>query len=273
MIELPETATLARQMSETIAGKRVAYADRGDTVHKWVFYDPKDEDLGALMAGKAVGRCWADGKCLYMGLEPGMALMFGEMGGRVLYHAPGATLPPKRHLTVGFEDGSALTASIQGWGFISVRPADSAKPEWATGVSPLDEELTVDRLAGLLDAYPERQKNPVKAFLVSKPCICGIGNGMLHDVLFRAGIRPTRKVRDIAPEEAPALHAGIRETMAEAIRLGGRDTERDLFGNPGGYRPILDKRAAGKPCLKCGAAIEAIKLMGGSCYYCPECQR
>jgi len=57
-----------------------------------------------------------------------------------------------------------------------------------------------------------------------------------------------------------------------AIERGGRDTEVDLYGAPGGYTPILDRRAKGVPCPDCGTPIQKISYLGGSCYVCPGCQ-
>ena len=53
---------------------------------------------------------------------------------------------------------------------------------------------------------------------------------------------------------------------------GGRDTETDLFGNPGGYTTLMSRNTVGKPCGSCGAVIVKKAYMGGSVYYCPECQ-
>jgi formamidopyrimidine-DNA glycosylase len=53
---------------------------------------------------------------------------------------------------------------------------------------------------------------------------------------------------------------------------GGRDTELDLFGRPGGYRTVLSKNAAGMPCPKCGTLIRKESYMGGSIYLCENCQ-
>lgn len=67
-------------------------------------------------------------------------------------------------------------------------------------------------------------------------------------------------------------NGAIRDTLEEAIDLGGRDTEHTLFGEPGGYVPILDKRSRGTPCTNCSTPIEKIQYLGGSCYICPNCQ-
>ena len=91
-------------------------------------------------------------------------------------------------------------------------------------------------------------------------------------ILFRAHLSPKRKVRSLDAGDRAALYHAMRDTLEEAIDLGGRDTERTLFGEPGGYIPVLDKRAKGLPCPNCGTLIEKIQYLGGSCYVCPTCQ-
>jgi len=48
-------------------------------------------------------------------LEPGYVMAIGDLGGKVLLHSDATTLPKKRHLMLGFEDGRFLTVAIQGW--------------------------------------------------------------------------------------------------------------------------------------------------------------
>ena len=52
----------------------------------------------------------------------------------------------------------------------------------------------------------------------------------------------------------------------------GRDTEKDLFGQPGVYKTKLSKKTLGKPCEICGSVITKSSYLGGSIYFCPECQ-
>jgi formamidopyrimidine-DNA glycosylase len=53
---------------------------------------------------------------------------------------------------------------------------------------------------------------------------------------------------------------------------GGRDTEKDLFGAPGGYRTKLSKNTLAFPCVQCGGQLAKEAYMGGAVYYCPTCQ-
>ena len=108
--------------------------------------------------------------------------------------------------------------------------------------------------------------------MISKPGIWGVGNGYLQDILFRAKIHPRRRAIDITEEEKRALYEAIIITLKQATALGGRDTERDLYNRPGDYRRMLDSRSAGQPCSECGTLIVKIQYLGGSSYFCPDCQ-
>ena len=273
MIELPEVVTLARQMNEALNGKRVASANRGNSPHKWVFYNRPPEEFAKIPVGKTVGEVRGEAKWIFAPLEPGFVLLIGETGGRVLFHQDERTIPQRYHLLLGFEDGTCLTVAVQGWGSILlVTKAELAGHPAARGTSPLSDAFTYEWFKRLLQEYEGRDKKSVKELIISGPGISGIGNGYLQDILFRARVHPTRKVAEITGRECRRLYDATRRTMKEAVRLDGRDTERDLYGNPGRYRAVLDKRAKGKPCRECGTAIEKIAFLGGAAYFCPGCQ-
>jgi formamidopyrimidine-DNA glycosylase len=126
--------------------------------------------------------------------------------------------------------------------------------------------------ARTFDAYAQACDKPIKAFLASASPIAGIGNGYLQDILFGCGLHPRNKVRSIAAGQQKKLHRAIRKVLTEAVAKGGRDSEYDLFGRPGGYVSVMDRRAVSRPCPKCGSKIETFNFMGGSCYVCPKCQ-
>lgn len=75
---------------------------------------------------------------------------------------------------------------------------------------------------------------------ISEPGVWGIGNGCLQDILFRAKIHPRRRVVDIAEGEQHALYDAIKDTLTRMVASGGRESERDLYGNCGRYVRILD---------------------------------
>lgn len=276
MFELPEIATFARQFNETLAGKTVSRGSLGNSPHKFVWYNRAHDEFAALTAGKTVGRAWARGKWLFVPLEPGLVLLVGECGGRILYHQPGAALPEKYHLRLDFADGSALTAFTQMWGAYELYEAGlEEERQYVKGMrpTPTDPAFTFAYFAALVAGCGAAQKRSVKGLLTQEQIIPGLGNAIAQDIMFRARLHPKHSTANLSEAQTRALYDAIRSTVDEAIAGGGRDDEYDLYNRPGGYKRLMDSRAVGRPCPTCGATVEKIQYLGGACYFCPECQK
>jgi formamidopyrimidine-DNA glycosylase len=98
-------------------------------------------------------------------------------------------------------------------------------------------------------------------------------NGVLQDILFNARIHPKRKIKTLSRSDFDNLYESIKSTLLDMAFKGGRDTEKDLFGFHGGYKTIMSKNTAGKPCPVCSTIIKKEAYLGGSVYYCENCQR
>ena len=275
MIELPEIVTLTRQMKDALVGKTLASVELAETRPKFLFVTPEPPAFAPRLRERRIVDVTSAGKWIHLQLDTDETLLVGEFGGRLQYHEAEDELPKKRHIAFGFEDGSSMTLAIQMWGFVgALSPAEVAEHPYASnlGPTPVGKAFTLRLLNDTLDQYLESENKPIKAFLTHEPNICGIGNGYLQDILFRSRLSPRRKVGTLTAADREALHHALQETLEEAIDLGGRDTERTLFGEPGGYIPILVKRTNGASCTRCGTPIRKIQYLGGSCYLCPSCQ-
>jgi formamidopyrimidine-DNA glycosylase len=174
-----------------------------------------------------------------------------------------------------FEDNTYLTVTVQGWGSAQLihHSEVAAYPHFAhQGVSPLDNAFTFEYFQQRFRELKEADPRSVKYFMISKPGIWGIGNGYLQDILFHAKVHPRRRAINITDEEKRALYEAITVTIKHAVALGGRDTERDLYNRPGGYRRILNSKTVNQPCPECGTPIAKIQYLGGASYFCPHCQ-
>ncbi len=276
MIELPEAVNFARQIGDELTGKVVEWGNRGNTPHKFAFYSKEPAEYEAILPGKRIGGARAIAGCIAVALEPGYVLLLGGGGERITHHAPGEAAPAKNHLLLRFTDGAHLSVTVQGWGSaMLLSDQELAEHPWfqAKRISPLTDAYTLEAfLAGFEGLKPD-DKRAVKYFAITDPGVYGLGNGCLHDILFRAGLNPRRRAVDTTPQEREAFYLAIRDTLREMAELGGRDTELDLHGRPGRYAVMLDRRAKGQPCPKCGTAIEVIAFLGGKCYFCPQCQK
>ena len=112
----------------------------------------------------------------------------------------------------------------------------------------------------------------MKALLATEQRIPGLGNGVLQDILFNAGLHPKRKMSTLSDFQLSELLYSLTVTLDKMTILGGRDTEKDLYGKPGGYQTLLSKISIKHPCRKCGDEIVKQPYMGGAIYFCPTCQ-
>jgi formamidopyrimidine-DNA glycosylase len=275
MLECPEVTTIAAQMHAVLPGKRVESAVCCATPHKFAFLNRPAGEYSAILAGKQVGEILEDGSRLCLTLNPGWLLMLGEVVGRVLYHPAGAVLPPKHQLLLQFTDGSALTLTISMWAAIHLLPQDSFAdytPWKNRRPNPLNPAFSWEYFQTILADPTEAATKSVKRMMVSKPNGSSVANGCLHDILFRAGLNPRHLVKDLTPAQQHALFEATVLTVRLMTEAGGRDCERDLYNQPGGYHGILGAWSAGQPCPQCGNKIVKIAYLGGSSYYCPTCQ-
>jgi formamidopyrimidine-DNA glycosylase len=275
MIELPEAVTIARQMTGELKGRRIASAVRGNAPHKFAFYSGSAMEYARVLKGKKMGEATDHGSLIVAKVSPGYILVLGGGGERITLHEAGGKLPKKHHLLLRFEDGAFLTVTVQGWGSAQLLKR-SEFPKGACcakeGVSPLSPEFTSAHFKSLLGSLADDDSRSVKYFMISEPGVLGVGNGYLQDILFAAGIHPRRRAVDLSARERGALRRATRSVLREAVKLGGRDSERDLHGRPGRYERILHSKAVGKPCPRCGVTIEKIQYLGGASCFCPSCQ-
>lgn len=138
--------------------------------------------------------------------------------------------------------------------------------------SPLTDEFDHDYFTGLINAS-DVQKLSVKAFLATEQRIPGFGNGVLQDIAWKARLHPKRKIQTVTPAERDNLFIILKETLKLMAGLGGRDTEKNLYGKSGGYGTVMSKLHLNKPCPVCKGPIVKAAYMGGSVYFCPDCQK
>jgi formamidopyrimidine-DNA glycosylase len=275
MFELPELVTLASQINSALSGRTIRAGSLGNRPHKFVWYNRSPEEFTRLTAGKQVGPARARGKWLFVPLEAGYVLLFGECGGKMLLHAPGARLPDAWHLRLDFDDDSVLTVTTAMWGAMELHEAGrELDRQYVRGMrpTPVDAEFTFGYFSGLIDGLLAGEKRSVKGLLTQDQLIPGLGNAIAQDILFRARLHPRRALADVSAAERQVLHAAITTTIGEAVALGGRNDETDLFGDAGRYVRRMDKAAAGRPCPECGMIVQKIQYLGGACYFCPACQ-
>lgn len=273
MIEIPEAVHLATQLTDSLGGRRITGVIAGHSVHKFAWFYGDPDLYSSLLTERSVSSAAAVGGMVEAKAE-GVRLLFSE-GVNLRFHQRIETAPQKHQLLLEFDDGSGLSAGVQMYGGIGAYPEGENSNEIylaaKTRPSPLSMGFDEDYFDRLLTT--ERvQKLSVKAFLATEQRIPGLGNGVLQDILFVAGINPKKRVLDLTGREIEDLFASIKGVLQEMADNGGRNTEKDLHDNPGGYSTLMCRFNVGKPCPKCKTLIVKMPYMGGSVYFCPECQ-
>jgi formamidopyrimidine-DNA glycosylase len=272
MIELPEAIVIARQITQTLGGKRIACAVANASPHKFAWYSGDPAEYDQRLAGKVIGK----GAGVAGSIEFAAGDMMLSISAPIRYHQQGEPRPAKHQLLVEFDDGTAISSSAQMWGGFLCFPVggEAGFPDSdlaRSRPSPLTEAFERAYFASLFDA--QTPKLSAKAFLATEQRIPGLGNGVLQDILWTARIHPKNKMGELAEKSIDDMFVALKQVLAEMVARGGRDTERDLFGQPGGYATILSKNTVGKPCPRCGARIQKQPYLGGSIYVCEGCQR
>lgn len=276
MIEIPECYVLAEQINQTLAGKVIEEAEANTHPHAFAWYSGDPADYAHKLKGKRVteanpGTGYTCGGNTEMICEDRLLVMSTP----IKYHPPGAKLPAKHQLLLRFEDGSHMSCTVQMWGamFCYQIGADDLPEGYKINKSPTpyDEAFDMPYFMRLRDGI--KKNISVKAFLATEQRIPGFGNGVLHDVLFNAKIHPKRKLETLTEEDFKTLFDSVKKTLNAMKESGGRDTEKDLHGNPGGYKTILSSKRIKNPCPVCGDMIAREAYMGGNIYYCMGCQR
>ncbi|MEM3647285.1 MAG: zinc finger domain-containing protein [Thermofilum sp.] len=200
-------------------------------------------------------------------------LVFAD-GVGIRYYGKNEKPPSKHQLWVEFEDASHLVARVQMYGGLWAFPGDSFDNKYYLVAREKPSPLTAAFGKTYFNSLfkEDTGKLSLKAFLASGQRIPGLGNGVLQDILFNARMNPKKKVGTLTEKDKSVLFNSLKSTLARMVAGGGRDTETDLYGRPGGYGTILSRNTVGKPCPVCGETIVREAYLGGSVYYCPRCQ-
>lgn len=283
MLEIPESAILARQIDSSLRGRRVTDAIANSSPHRFAWYAGAPDSYGPQLQGLTIAGAQALAGFVRVSLGK-RTILFGD-GVSLRLYGKGERKPEKHQLCLALDDGSALVASIQMYGGIWLFDGDNFdNPYYRNAIarpSPFSKAFTQSYFRSLPDKAlildgkkgANAKTLSAKAFLATEQRIPGLGNGVLQDILWNAETHPKAKIADFSEADWERLHVSLVSTLSTMLDQGGRDTERDLFGNPGGYTTIASKNTVGTICPRCGDLFVKEAYMGGSVYFCPSCQK
>ena len=184
---------------------------------------------------------------LHLGMS-GRVLIDDEAAGDPLLYASNAENPAWHRFGVEFADGGTLfLRDPRRLGAVELDPDEDR-------LGPDALELRLPELRRIVS----RSRAPVKAVLMDQARIAGLGNLLVDEILWRAGIDPARAADSLSAEEQARLHRAIRTALRVMIRRGGSHT--------GGLMPA---RVPGGHCPRDGAPLLRRRVGGRTTYSCP----
>ena len=283
MPELPEVETIARGLQQKVAGDVIESVWLGS---KPQTMKSRPAEIAATLEHARITQVRRMGKHIVFDLErngvpaaaktrrrrtaPGPRaqwIVHLGMTGRMLVCEPSAELAKHTHAIVTLASGRELRfVDPRRFGRLSVASQGDFE---AGGSEPLEVEK--DRFVALFRG----RKTPIKSALLNQKLLRGVGNIYADESLFRAGLRPRRRVSTITRAQLEKLYESVQEVLKEAIALGGSSISNyvDADGEEGFFQ--LQHRVYGRegdPCLVCKTPIKRVVIVGRSSHYCPKCQ-
>jgi formamidopyrimidine-DNA glycosylase len=266
--EILEVEAARRVIEDRALGRRIASVEAPDAWYLKRGLTPAV--IGSVLPGRRFVTARRRGKLLLLdtsaargrtgagptlGLHLGMTgrvLVDGDPAGDDLLYASNRDGAGWHRFTVRFAGGGALALrDPRRLGAVELEPDEERLGDDAFAI-------TTARLAGTL----EGRRRPLKATLLDQRVIAGLGNLLVDEVLWRAGLGPTRPAGSLAHSELVTLARTIRTTLRVLGRRGGSHTG-----------DLMPAREPGAVCPRDGAALRREQVGGRTTYWCPAHQR
>ena len=274
MPELPEVTTISEDVRALAAGRKVVRAEiMGDDVS-----NAGVEGFTQRLVGKTLRGTGRRGKIFTLDFGDVVGLIHLVISGRVL-RLPEWREPDRTNTAViEFEGGDGEAPVVLIFAKLWLGYFDLYEPERVDnhplisrlGPDPFSEDFSVEYLTGVFG-----RKASIKGLLLDQSVVAGLGNIYVDEVLFAAGVHPTRKANILSREEVRTIYAATRDILGRAIELRGTtfDSYHDAFGEGGKFQYQLKVFArAGEPCPVCSTQIVKLRVAGRGTHVCPICQ-
>lgn len=269
MPELPETTVISQDVAALAGGREVLRA----AVFRPDVTNVEPEEFTRRLVGKKLQGTGRRGKIIVLDFGDVVGIVHLVISGRVL-RLPEWREPDRMNTAVLEFEGGVVLAFTRLWlGYFDLYDAGEEEKHpliSRLGPDPFSEDFTIEYLT---EAF--RRKASIKGLLLDQSIVAGLGNIYVDEVLFAAGVHPTRKANTLSQGEIQKVHTASRDILRRAIELRGTtfDSYHDAFGETGKYQYQLKVfTRAGEPCPVCGTEIVKSRVAGRGTHVCPVCQ-
>lgn len=250
-----------RRLADRVVGRRVSEVETPD--HWYLKGSTSADQVVGATEGATVGGTDRIGKLLLVDLgddRPVLGLRFGMTGRLVLdgdapieelLYTSRRDAPEWDRFALRFDDGSRLRISDpRRLGAVELDPDTSSLGPDAWTISGAD-------LAEALHGA----RGPLKARLLDQQRVAGLGNLLVDETLWRAGLDPAQTAGALPPDVVDDLAEHIRSTVADLAQRGGSHTG-----------DLQEERHREGTCPADGAPLERRTIGGRTTYSCPAHQ-
>lgn len=259
---MPELAEVEsyRRLAERVIGRSVATVEAPDAW--WLKRGLTAEAVAEALTGRTVSAARRRGKLLLLDTDggPTLGLRFG-MTGRLLVDGLAAVdrlvyAPARRNL--GW-DRFALRF-VGGGDLVVSDPRRLGGAELDPDEGRLGPDAVAITVAGLRRALAGSSV-ALKARVMDQARLSGVGNLAADEILWRAGLDPTRPAGSLSDAEVRRLQRHLRAGLAQLMERGGSHT--------GDLGP---ERRPGGVCPRDGVPLRRATVGGRTTWWCPQHQ-
>ena len=283
MPELPEVESLAADLRERVAGRRVDRVDIA-AISALKTYDPPPTALhGRVLTGATRHGKFLD--VLFERLQPGCSPSGSPSGDdlHLVIHlaragwlhfrdslGPTPLRPGKGPvaLRVRFDDGSGFDLTEAGTqkklaAYLVTDPA------LVPGVSRLGPDALGVDPAGFAEAIRGR-RGQLKGVITEQQVISGVGNAYSDEILHRARLSPFAISSSLTDEQMQRLYDATQGVLRDALARSAGHQAASLKAEK--KASLVVHNRTGLPCPVCGDLIREVSFATSSLQYCPTCQ-
>jgi formamidopyrimidine-DNA glycosylase len=212
------------------------------------------------------------GKRIAWELDHELFLIFHLMiAGRFRWRPRGAAIPGRVGLAAfDFAEGSLLLteAATQKRASLHVARGEAALARH----NPGGLEIMATGLPEF-GATLKKENHTLKRALTDPHLFSGIGNAYSDEILHRARVSPFKQTKQLSDDEIRTIYAATRETLQEWTARLQEEAGSEFPEKVTAFREGMAVHGRfGKPCPRCGTAVQRIVHGEHEVNYCPACQ-
>ena len=273
MTHLPEVEVIRKELEKEVQGKRFKTVNVRSA--SAVARHRNRPEFYKALDGRKIESVTRRGRLLLFELDEDLTLVIA-LGSRGALRRETATeeAGPDTQFTASFTTGGALhlvdpvkDAEL----FVVPTPELDALPELSTG--------GIDALADTFTWHAFGQElvlrqQPLALLLRDETFILGLGDLYADEILWSAGLAPTRPSNSLSSQEVRRLYRAIFEVLYEAVKQGGVNvTDVDAEEEEVGYADFVKVyERVGEQCVRCRRPIGQIDVDGVTVFACSGCQ-